>query len=71
MTELLDIQTKINLIKQNLEVQKILQGLPVKKSCHSCEHYRDGCALADFAEPPEEIKKEGCEKWQELDFIPF
>lgn len=68
---MITLSEKKRLITEHLEVQRILNGLPVIKECASCEHW-SGKACGKFqAVPPENVQKEGCEQWQEADFIPF
>lgn len=68
---MITFEEKKRLIREHLEVQRILNGLPVIKECGSCEHW-SGKACAKFnAIPPEDVQKKGCDQWQELSFIPF
>ncbi len=64
-----EIEVKIKVAEREADYwRQVLK----KKSCLDCLYYGHGlgCRLADGAEPPEEVKKAGCESW-EWDEIPF
>lgn len=64
-----EIKMKISLAEREAALwREILR----KKSCLDCLYYGNGlgCRLANDAEPPEEVKKVGCDSW-EWDEIPF
>lgn len=68
---MISIKEKERLIREHLEVQRILNSLPVYRECESCEWWT-GKACAKFnAVPPEDVQKKGCDQWQEKDTIPF
>lgn len=68
---MITIEEKQRLIREHLDVQRILNALPVIRECVSCEHW-SGKACGKFnAVPPENVQQEGCEEWQEQDFVPF
>jgi len=71
MTESLDIHEKQQMVEALIKMQRLVTSMPVKKQCQSCEHWQEGCRLADFAIPPREVQENGCEKWEERDWIPF
>lgn len=67
---MITIQEKQRLITEHLQVQRILDSLPVKKECVSCEHWDNICKIHN-ATPPDDVQAKGCDKWKEADFIPF
>ena len=71
MTESIDMNLKIRLIQNLLEINRVIQNFPVKKTCSNCEHWREGCWKADGAIPPQDIQESGCEQYKERDYIPF
>lgn len=46
------------------------QDILEKRSCNDCEHFANGCKLADGHMPPDHVVKQGCPQW-EFDGIPF
>lgn len=71
MMKSLDIYSKQRMCSALTEALQIIQSIPVKRACVSCEHFRDGCLLADGKMPPQDIKEQGCEAWVEGDYIPY
>lgn len=72
MTESLNIYSKQRMCSALTEALQIIQNIPVKRECISCEHWNtDGCRLAGGKMPPKEIKENGCESWSEGDYIPY
>ena len=67
---LISYKQKERLIKEHLSVQAILNALPVKRECESCEFWDDMCNNFG-AVPPDDVRAVGCDNWIEKDFIPF
>ncbi len=67
---MITIREKEHLIREHMQVQKILNGLPVRKECESCSFWIDMCMKFN-ASPPEHVQNEGCDNWIERDIIPF
>lgn len=68
---MITIEEKERLIKEHLAVQAVLNKLPVKRECNSCEHWT-GLTCGKFnATPPQDVQSVGCDNWEERDFLPF
>jgi hypothetical protein len=65
--------TKQKELLASLEEMKIfIESLEVQEGCISCINWqKDGCKLANFQRPPDNIVANGCEAWQIFDEIPY
>lgn len=62
---------KYNIQSALLLLSEFINTLEAEKSCDSCLHFNDGCALALGAMPPKEILSTGCKQWENKFEIPF
>lgn len=51
-----------------LKAVEIIDAMPARQSCASCDRFKDGWCSEWSAEVPEEVQESGCEKWFVIPF---
>jgi len=67
---MISVHEKHYLLEAMRKATAILEKIPDKPSCGTCEHFQQGCVLSGGAMPPQEVQAVGCKSWA-YNWIPF
>ena len=69
----IDARIQQEILSYLIQVQSYVEHLEPQKSCGSCKYFLESLGACEkyMQNPPEHIKKEGCESWEIFNAIPF